>query len=491
MKKLMTIMVSLAMLTAIPLGVMAQEIDNDTVTSSDPDMAYDPYFFWPEPGGFNYSNGTADGTYVDFELDEATGTVSDYTVKFIDYNYLYPMVYYDDIDGMPGYEEPTEIPEPEEKIFTLFDSIEVENFVANGHPANFGERFIFLGENVMMDFYDWEYSGASYQFGTENGTMTIKVADGLEISENPYYWDLYDWDQEGLDEWEDWEEGERENIEPMPIDGDFNFSEDDGMAGGIAVDDTVMPEDPYFWNWEEVWLTGDNFTCSIWVDRGTIDINEASNTLTINTYKNAWVSFSAWLDMPYMYDYIEEPWFDDLEYDDRGLVETAVEEGLLAAVGYLMVDEESGQDWSDADTFNDPSFQMEFTNIEDNSFDVEVESYIQEGRIVSINVNEDALDAQDISDLLVFMDDEKIIACDSLEELTEMQDGTEAGYFAVFGETQTTIFVYVPHFSAHTITVQGIIGSIPNIIVPGVLAIAFIAVAIVAVVHRGKKSQDE
>ncbi len=315
--------------------------------------------------------------------------------------------------------------------------------------------------------------------------MTIKVADGLEISENPYYWDLYEWDQEGLDEWEDWEEGEREDIDPMPIDDEYGFLDD-----GMAIEDMDIVMDPYFWSWEEVWLTGDNFTCSIWVDRGTIDIDEASNTLTINnTYKNAWVSFSAWLDMPYMYDYVEEPWFDDLEYDDRGIIETAVEDGLLAAIGYLFVDE-SGEDWSNADTFNDPSFQMEFTNIEENSFDVEVESYIQEGRIVSINVNEEALDAQDISELMVFMDDEEIIACNSLEELTEMQDGTEAGYYAVFGETHTTIFVYVPHFSAHTITVQGIVGSM-NIIVPGLLAAAFIAVAIVAVVQRGKKGQEE
>ncbi len=282
----------------------------------------------------------------------------------------------------------------------------------------------------------------------------------------------------------------------MPIDVDYEFPENDyGLVEGdydMAVEDMDMIDSPYYWNWEEVWLTGDNFTCSVWVDRGSIDIDEASNTLTINnTYKNAWVSFSAWLDMPYFYDFAEEPWFDDLEYDDRGIIETAVEEGLLAAVGYLFVDEESGQDWSNSDTFNDPSFQMEFTNIEDNSFDVEVESYIQEGRIVSINVNEDALDADDISDLLVLMDDEEIIACHSLEELTEMQDGTEAGYYAVFGETQTTIFVYVPHFSTHTITVQSIVGSMPNIIAPGVLAIAFVAIAIVAVVQRGKKGQEE
>ena len=490
MKKLMTMIVALAMLTAIPLGVIAQEMDSDTANSDDMDIMYEPYYWMP--GEFNYSNGTADGNYVDFELDEEDGTVTDYTVKFMDYsNYRYTMIDYDDSEEMPGYEEPPIMPEPEEKIVTLFDSIEVNNFVANGHPANFGDSLIYLGENVMMNFYDFEYSGASYQFGTENGTMTIQVADGLEISENPYYWDLYEWDQEGLDEWEDWEDEQREDIEPMPIDEEFEFPEDSDIIDGMAEDDMEMIENPYYWSWEEVYLTGNNFTCSVWVDRGTIDINEATNTLTINTYKNAWVSFSAWLDMPYMYEYVEEPWFDDLESDDRGIVDTAIEDGLLAAIGYLTVDEESGQDWSNSDTFNDPSFQMEFTNVEDNKFDVEVESFIQEGRIVSINVNEEALDAQDISDLLVHMDGVEIKSCDTLEELTDMQDGTEAGYFAVFGETHTTVFVYVPHFSLHTITVQSMVGLMPNIIVPGVLAAAFIAVAVVAVAQRGKKGKEE
>ena len=488
MKKLMTIIVALVMLTAIPLGVIAQEMDNDTVGGDDVGMDYyDPYYWMPEPGGFDYSNGTANGTYVDFELNETTGTVSDYTVKLIDYNYLYPMVYFDD-GGM--LESGSEMPEPEDKIFTLFDTIEVEDFVANGHPANFGESLIYLGENTMMNFYDFDFASASYQFGTENGTMTIQVADGLEISENPYYWDLYEWDQNDLDEWEDWEDEQREDIEPMPIDDEFEYQEDSMMVDGMAVEDMEMIDSAYYWNWEEIWLTGDNMTCSVWVDRGEMEIDEVSNTITINTYKNAWVSFSAWLDMPYMYEYIEEPWFDDLEYDDRGIVETAIEDGLLAAVGYLMVDE-SGEDWSESDTFNDPSFRMEFTNVEDNSFDVEVESYIQDGRIVSININEGALDAQDISELLVHMDDEEIRACDSLEELTEMQDGTVAGYYAVFGETHTTVFVYVPHFSLHTITVQSIVGLMPNIIIPGVLAAAFIAVAVVAVVQRGKRGQEE
>ena len=483
MKKLMTLIVALAMLTAIPLGVMAQEIDGDTSNGDNMDVAYyDPYFWMPEPGGFDYSNGIANGTYVDFELDEAAGTVSDYTVMFIDYNYYYPMVYYD--EARPGTVESPEIPEPEEINITIFDTIEVDDFTANGHPANFGERMVFLGENVMMEFYDFDFASAYYQFGGENSTMTLKVADGLEISENPYYWDLYEWDAEDMEEWEEWEDeqyyDESGYDEPFPIDDGYNMTEEE-MA---------MMDYQLFWNWEEVWLTGDNFTCSIWVDRGDVEIDKEANTLTINTYKNASVSISAWLEMPYVYECYEEPWYDELEYDEKGIVETAIEDGLLAAVGYLIVDD-SGEDWSESNTFNDPSFQMEFTNIEDGKFDVEVESYIEDGRIVSININEGALDAQDISDLLVHMDDEKIRACDSLEELTEMQDGTEAGYYAVFGEGQTTVFVYVPHFSAHTISIQSLVGLMPNMIVPGILAAAFVAIAIVIVVQRGKRGHEE
>ena len=64
---------------------------------------------------------------------------------------------------------------------------------------------------------------------------------------------------------------------------------------------------------------------------------------------------------------------------------------------------DSGEDWSDSDTFHDPSFQLEFTEIEENGFEVEVESQIHAGRIVSLNLNKGALEATDMSEILVLM----------------------------------------------------------------------------------------
>jgi hypothetical protein len=262
----------------------------------------------------------------------------------------------------------------------------------------------------------------------------------------------------------------------------------DTEGSSIAVDGFYY--EPDLWNWEEIWLAGNNITCSIWVEGGNTIIDEANKTITINTHKNANVGISAWLEMTFTEEYSTEPWYDDLEYDDRDIVGTAIEEGDLAAVGYLFVND-GGDDWSKFDAFNDPSFQMTFTNVANDEFEVQVESHIHEGRIVSININKEALNASDISDLLVRMDGGEIKAYDSLEELTQIQGGTEAGYYASFGDTQTTLFVYVPHFSSHTITVQSIYGLVPNIIVPGILAIAFTIMAVVAVIQHGRRGQKE
>jgi hypothetical protein len=78
-----------------------------------------------------------------------------------------------------------------------------------------------------------------------------------------------------------------------------------------------------------------------------------------------------------------------------------------------------------------------------------------------------------------------------MEELVDMQGGTEAGYYMVSGTSQNTIFVYVPHFSTHIITVGLNTSQIVNILLPGAIAIGFIAVAVGLVYMRGKKNKDE
>ncbi len=494
MRKIITTIVALVMLTALPLGVLGQEVvSSDAVVVSQ----MDPYFWWPEPSVFNYSEGFANGTYVDFHVDESTGTVTDYTVtKLQIYDFIYPLLIYEEArfvgeDGDIFTEEFFPEYNTTSQTSKIFESIVVQNFVPNGHPAVFGEQLFFLGENVMMNFWDYDWASGSYVNGEENTTITLTVAEPFEILT---YYDYFDLNYDDWEVWEDdyeyetneWYVDEFGKEDPMPPISDENWTDTD--LGGIYLDDSVLV-DEHLWIWDEIWLECNNTMTSIWIENGQATIDAENNTITIELYDGGRMDFNTWHEMPYI-DCCLEPWYDDQEFiEEKGLIETMLEDGFIAAAGYLFVDEE-GTEWSDANYFNDPTFGMQFMDIEEDWFEVEVESRVPEGRIVSINVNNGALDAKEMNDLLVMLDDLEIHAYDSLEELKALEGGTEAGYYAIFGDTQSTVYVYVPHFSTHTIRVQSILGGVTNLIVPGLLAVVFIAVAAIAVIARGKKGGD-
>jgi hypothetical protein len=467
------ITIGLAMLMAAPLSVMAQMTEpapgpEEPIYPEDPGYNYtDPYwYYWPEPSGFNYTDGVANGTYVDFLLDEQTGTVTEYTNKLVDYNYYYPMVYSEgDREGGYGYGY-AEPPTPTEYTVKFFDKIEFDGFVANGKPGLFGQSLIFMGENVLMTFMDYEWSSMTFQFGEENGTVTFTVPDGIEITQTPDYYALYD----------------------ISVDDKIGVDYDSGAEGSAP--SYGYADEGYgqgYWSYDQVYLRSGNVSCSIWVDRGTVNIT--GNKITITTFPGAYVSTSSWIDYAWQYRYTE-PWFiEEAPEGDKGAIAGAMESGLMAAVGYLFHGENA--QYSDSRAMNDPSFKLEFQNVEQNRFQVRVESEIKTGRIVTLNVNKGALDASSVGDLKVLMDDQKIKACSSMEELVDLQGGTKAGYYMVSGNSQNTIFVYVPHFSVHVITVglaESIFGTVT---LPAIVAAAFIAVALVLVVRRGKRNNEE
>ncbi len=516
-KQLISFMIVLVMLTAVPIGVYAQDTATSDSSGGDVGVAVEPIpepwvdmaYWWPDYG-FDYSNGTADGTHVDLELDETTGTVTDYTVTMVRYDYYYPVYEYDlkyedeeDDIIFPGEDYPV-MPEPEEFVVKFFDSMEFEDFVPNGHPATFGDTLTFLGENVIMTFMDYEWSMTSFMVGEDNQTIVLNVADGFEISEQPYWYDMYE-----LDDMEYWEiveeeytEGEMGIEDPIAptwaVDEDYansDASTDYYPSDDVSVSTDDMYYDPYMsmWQWDEVYITNDDVTCSIWIENGEATID--GNTITLEITEGGSVGISAMIEEPYYYDPMYDWGMDDgLYYDDLDIdMDSMIEEGLLAAVGSLFVDE-MGEEFTDTNTYNDPSFRMDFIDIDDGSFVVEVESKIEEGRIVSINLDNDVLDDATSEDIQVLLDyDDEIEAYDSIEDLAELVGGTEAGYFLLSGEDQSIIFVYVPHFSTHTISVQSIASELssPSILMPGILAITFITLAVMLVVMRNKKGKEE
>ncbi len=429
--------------------------------------------WWPEPGNFDYENGTVTGTYLNFELDEATGTIEDYTVTISTVDMMFPYLLYQE-NSYVGDEGEVFVEEtfPEFNWTTeniiIFDSIEIEGFVPVGQPGTFSDMFLFMGEDVLMMFYDFEGAYSSYTSDDENVTFTFQVAEDFEVSRFPYY-DYY------VQEWNDSEDWEGD----YPSDPDDDRDLDTNYSG-----DLYWP--PY--SWDEVWIEYNGTTTSIWIQNGLAEID--NNTVTIELGPSGRIDISTWAEMPY-FDYYMEPWDDDWEYEeDRGLIDTAIEDGVLAAVGYLFA--EGGEEqWSNSNYYDDPTFQMEFTDVEENLIEIEVDSRIPEGRIVSINLNQGALNISELGELLVKLDGTPIEAYDTLEELTELVGGPEAGYYVLFGDSGNTVFVYVPHFSTHTITLENVLSSMPNILVPTVLAAVFIAVTTLAIIMRGRRNQDD
>jgi len=467
MKRIISMMIVLAMLIAAPLSVMAQTVEpapgpEEPTYPDDPGYNYtDPYWYYmPEQGGFDYDDGVANGTYVDFLLDESTGTISDYTTKIVDYNYYYPMMYAD--GGQEGGNGYGSVPEPTEYLINFFESIEFNDFVPNGHPAVFTQSLIYMGENEMMTFSDYQGGSMYFQFGDEAGTMTFTVPEGFEATKRPRYYDLYEIE---------------EPINATKIDMTYD--------GGISGDYYMI--DPWYMPWDEAYITSGNITCNILVQNGTIEI--VDNKIIVSTGADAYVSTYSWIEYAWQYQY-QEPWFVEGAYDDdKSIITGAVESGLMAAVGYLFMGD-NGVQYNETRTMNDPSFKIEFMNVEQNRFQVEVQSEIKNGRIVTLNVNKDALDVESQKDIKVLLDDEKIKACGSMEELVDLQGGTEAGYYMVSGNSQNAIFVYVPHFSTHVITV-GLADSVASVLFPAFIAFGFIAAVVAMILIRGKRNKDE
>lgn len=472
-KAIFAILVCLTM-TMMPFATMADEGEKTGEEEGQKVPGWD--IWWPESGHFNYSDGKVQGNYVSFNINESSGQVSDYTVMVSIFPEFYPMVIYEEkcyveedgefvVEGYyPGYNITYE-------NLTVFESIEIEGFIPVGHPGVFSDLFVFQGEDALMMFYDRDWNHGFYTSGDVNNTIIFTVADGFEISMFPDDWE-YKWRYE-----EEWEEEREEDPE-----GDWEDPDD--------------YEEPYYWEqlWTEIWIEYNNTVTNIIIDNGNATID--NNTISVQLNENGHLDISTWTEMPY-FPIIDELWYDAEYEEEMMLIEEAREDGLIAGEGwYFEGDRKQGYyeedlDNSDFAFYEDPTFNMEFIDMGDDIVDVVVDSGIPDGRIVMINLNDEAIEANSVDDLSVKLDGKKIEHTKTLDKLMDQVDGDEAKFYALFGDEGITVFVYVPHFSTHTITIESILSSTSNILVPTVLALVLVAVAVLAILLRGKKAKEE
>jgi hypothetical protein len=298
--------------------------------------------------------------------------------------------------------------------------------------------------------------------------VVFEVAEGFQISTYQDYW---------YDNWyEEWEDGEYEGEKET----------------GEGVREPEYPEEEYYWTpYTDIWIEYNNTITNLMIYNGNATIE--NQTITVDLNPKGYIQISSWVEIPY-YPIFDVIWYDDMENEfEMELIEMAREEGIIAGEGWFFEGDYQQGDMKNSDYtfFDDPTFQMEFTDLGDDLIDVEVDSKNPEGRIVMINLNKEALEADSLDDLLVKLDGGKIDSTESLEELMEGVGGSKAKYYALFGEEGTTVFVYVPHFSTHTITIESILSVTSNILVPALLGLVFVAACASIIFLRGKKAKDE
>lgn len=117
------------------------------------------------------------------------------------------------------------------------------------------------------------------------------------------------------------------------------------------------------------------------------------------------------------------------------------------------------------------------------------------GKVVLFNLQRDALGR--VEDLVIRFDNQTIEPADDLQDILDVQAEEPAEYLIVVGRNATQVLVAVPHFSVHTIELQGMTtqsaatvvasaaGSMAAFLMAGVLTVAAAAAA-VGLRARGK-----
>jgi hypothetical protein len=477
-KKIVIIGLCLFMITASISAIIGKA--DETEGTSDAGVTSSSAGIWyPTTGRFFYDNGNARGTFVHFAINETTGTLSDYTVKLT----FYPQIWYSPIDSKQPY------PEKEANSGnitydnkTIFNSVQINGFEPTATPNAYADYLIFQGKNTLMKCVDQEGGSLHFASSDHTSTITFEVPDGFNITQLQ---DIYS--------------------TPTPL-----IDEKTMENGSVATPDQPTPPESVPSPWQTIWIKSDNTTTSINSYNGTITIDGQTVEIELSAY--------GYLDI---YTYVEYPappvmndfWYNDLNITQgHSIIEDAKNNGTITAEGWYTKSDlqpptaavsnqasneiRQGDITSNYYTYDDPTFEMTFNNVNKSSVDVVVNSQIPNGRIVIINVDKELLQTTSVEKLLVSFDNTTMNPTDTLETLMEKVQNKDMSpsYYVLSGEQLTTLFVYVPHFSTHTISIKSLtsgIAAVSNIILPIILSALFICLSIGGIILQKRKQRDD
>ncbi len=473
-KKIAIIGMCLFMITAC-IGVVignAEETENGTSGGSGATSSARNWYL--NMGHFTYNDGNAIGSFVHLIIDENTGTVTDYTIKLT----FYPMVWYSPMSSIQ--------PFPEKGINsdnityenkTIFNSIQINGFEPKATPNAFADYLIFQGKNTFMRFFDQEGGAIHYASSDKNTKIIFEVPNVFEITQllDSYY------------------------ILPVI---DEKAGENSNTGTSEQPIDSKTGSSP----WQTIWVKSNTTTTSINSYNGTVTINGQTIEVELSAY--GYLDIYTWVEYP-VPPVVNDFWYNDLNItQDKIVIENAKNNGTIPAEGWYTKNELQpptaqlsnqiiqGDVTSNYYTYDDPTFNMNFSNIDGTGINVIVDSQIPTGRIIIINVDKEVIQTTSVEKLLVSFDSTVINPTDTLETLVKkvQNKDNDAAYYAVSGERLTTVFVYVPHFSTHTISIKSLtsgIAAVSNVILPIILSVPFICFSIGGIIVKKRKQQDD
>ncbi len=323
---------------------------------------------------------------------------------------------------------------------TFFDSIQILGF-SPSNISQHGSVMLVMNSSVQVIIHD-NPTGMFHVVSNEtNTTISFLLAPGMSaLPLSPSVWE--------------WREAER---------------------NGTEVDDlNIMPEEPDEDLGIAVAIFGNGAYGVIATDDGNITIDESEN----GTFVNVTVSFDHAM-------FRAKPVFSHHHMNQNAILQ-AISEGRVAGeLSMVLVD---GVATYDTMEYRD-QFRIHLMSAERDRIQLQVEDQEHRGKVVILNVDEDAFNSQK-GELRLELDGVAIRSTTNpLEVLYE--DGTEASdavYCVIESDGVSQFLVYVPSFSVHQLTLTSLGPMDALFSVMGVVAIvgalAIVAIAGILVLRR-------
>lgn len=318
---------------------------------------------------------------------------------------------------------------------SIGNSIPVPVF-PNAQPIVVGSVFYYVNSTVVYQFHN--NPSLLSNFFLSNGTMTLKVDSGLNVST---YKPL------------------KQDVSQENINSTANFSQFSNVDLGDQFD--VQSSSTI------VMLHNSTFAASLFVGGANVTVN--GNTVVISTNRTAHVTF------------VSPPGLQGEPRVVKNALQYAIDHGKLAAVLVLGA---PGQSSSNISVNYNGSMQISVQNVTSNKVLLKVSSKHHEGTNFAIFVPNNVI--QNNSKISVKFDNQTITLTSGVGSVVNATSTTQASFYFMKTNGGTLVIIHVPHFSTHSIEIvnSAVSTGNPSPTIPdhGILYAALGIVAVIAII---------